>query len=50
MSPIVREFPETFPDVVPGVPLEREIDFGMDIIRDTTHTYIYRQIEWNQQS
>ncbi|KAH0776360.1 hypothetical protein KY290_007771 [Solanum tuberosum] len=33
--PIVREFPEVFPDDLPGVPPEREIDFGIEIIPDT---------------
>ncbi|PBO41484.1 hypothetical protein CKX42_26525, partial [Escherichia coli] len=33
--PIVREFPEVFPDDLPKVPPEREIDFGIDIIPDT---------------
>ncbi|WMV54696.1 hypothetical protein MTR67_048081 [Solanum verrucosum] len=33
--PIVREFPEVFPDDLPGVPPEREIDFSIDIIPDT---------------
>ncbi|KAH0679464.1 hypothetical protein KY284_020549 [Solanum tuberosum] len=33
--PIVRDFPEVFPDDLPGVPPEREIDFGIDIIPDT---------------
>ena len=33
--PIVREFPEVFPDDLPGIPPEREIDFGIDLIPDT---------------
>ncbi|KAH0679438.1 hypothetical protein KY284_020523 [Solanum tuberosum] len=32
--PIVSEFPKVFPDDLPGVPLEREIDFGIDIFLD----------------
>ncbi|WMV55020.1 hypothetical protein MTR67_048405 [Solanum verrucosum] len=32
---VVREFPEAFPDDLPGVPPEREIDFGIDILPDT---------------
>ena len=32
---VVREFPKIFPDDVPGVPSEREIDFGIDILPDT---------------
>ncbi|KAH0698844.1 hypothetical protein KY284_013059 [Solanum tuberosum] len=30
--PVVKEFLEVFPDDLPGVPPEREIDFGIDII------------------
>ncbi|KAH0711565.1 hypothetical protein KY289_007524 [Solanum tuberosum] len=33
--PVVREFPEVFPDDLPGIPPEREIDFGIDLIPDT---------------
>ena len=33
--PIVREFPEVFLDDLPGIPPEREIDFGIDLIPDT---------------
>ncbi|KAH0784270.1 hypothetical protein KY290_003868 [Solanum tuberosum] len=33
--PIVKEFPEVFPDDFPGVPPEREIDFGIDLLPDT---------------
>ena len=33
--PIVKEFPEVFPDDLPGVPPKREIDFGIYIILDT---------------
>ncbi|KAH0662286.1 hypothetical protein KY284_027217 [Solanum tuberosum] len=32
---VVREFPEVFPDDLSGVPPEREIDFGIDILLDT---------------
>ncbi|WMV55140.1 hypothetical protein MTR67_048525 [Solanum verrucosum] len=33
--PIVNEFPEVFPDDLLGVPLGREIDFGIDLLLDT---------------
>ncbi|KAH0710411.1 hypothetical protein KY284_011838 [Solanum tuberosum] len=33
--PVVKEFPEVFPDDLPGVPPEREIDFGIDLLPDT---------------
>ncbi|KAH0652759.1 hypothetical protein KY289_030437 [Solanum tuberosum] len=32
---IVNEFPEVFLDDLPGIPLEREIDFGINLIPDT---------------
>ncbi|KAH0693675.1 hypothetical protein KY285_020772 [Solanum tuberosum] len=32
---IVKEFPEVFPYDLPGVPPEREIDFGIDVLPDT---------------
>ncbi|XP_070015847.1 uncharacterized protein [Nicotiana sylvestris] len=33
--PIVREFPEVFPDDLPGLPPERIIDFGIDLMPST---------------
>ncbi|WMV50330.1 hypothetical protein MTR67_043715 [Solanum verrucosum] len=33
--PIVNEFPEVFPEDLPGVPPKREIDFGIDLLLDT---------------
>ncbi|KAH0728063.1 hypothetical protein KY284_003928 [Solanum tuberosum] len=33
--PVVKEFPEVFPDDLPRVPPEREIDFGIDLLPDT---------------
>ncbi|XP_075085153.1 uncharacterized protein LOC142168372 [Nicotiana tabacum] len=33
--PIVREFPEVFPDNLPGLPPERIIDFGIDLMSGT---------------
>ena len=33
--PIVYEFQEVFPKDLPGVPPEREIDFGIDLLPDT---------------
>ncbi|WMV40983.1 hypothetical protein MTR67_034368 [Solanum verrucosum] len=38
--PLVSEFPEVFPDNIPRVPPEREIDFGTDILPDTRHISI----------
>ncbi|XP_070017013.1 uncharacterized protein [Nicotiana sylvestris] len=33
--PVVNEFPDVFPDELPGLPPEREIDFAIDILPDT---------------
>ena len=30
--PIVREFPEVFPEDISGLPLEREIEFSIDLV------------------
>src|SRR5688572_30122804 len=32
---VVNEFPDVFPDDLPGIPPEREIDFGIDLLPDT---------------
>ncbi|WMV41180.1 hypothetical protein MTR67_034565, partial [Solanum verrucosum] len=33
--PVVKHFPEVFPNDLPGIPPEREIDFGIDLLLDT---------------
>ena len=33
--PVVSEFPEVFPDDLPDIPPEWEIDFGIDLLPDT---------------
>ena len=33
--PVVSEFPDVFPDELPGLPPEREIDFTIDLLPDT---------------
>ena len=35
LVPVVNEFQDVFPDDLPGISLPREIDFGIDIERDT---------------
>ena len=35
LVPIVNEFPEVFPNDLPGFPPERDIDFGIDLLPDT---------------
>ena len=32
---IVREYPEVFPKDLPGIPPEREVEFGIDLIPDS---------------
>ena len=39
--PVVCKFPEVFPEDLQRVPLEREIVFGIVILPDTKHIYIY---------
>ncbi|XP_020271784.1 uncharacterized protein LOC109846955 [Asparagus officinalis] len=34
--PIVREFPEVFPDELPGMPPDREIEFSIDLVPGTS--------------
>ena len=33
--PVVNEFPDVFPEDLSGLPLEREVKFGIDVIPDT---------------
>ena len=30
--PVVNEFPEVFPDEIPDVPPEREVEFSIDLV------------------
>ena len=30
--PVVREFPNVFPDVIAGLPPDREVEFTIDLI------------------
>ena len=32
---MVNEFPDVFPDELPGLPPEREIEFSIDVLPDT---------------
>jgi len=34
---MVSEFPEVFLDDLSGIPLNREIEFGIDLLLDTHH-------------
>ena len=35
--PVIREFPNVFPDELPGVPPEREVDLSIEVVQGTTH-------------
>ena len=34
-EPVVKDFAEVFPNDLPGIPPEREIDFDIDLLPDT---------------
>ena len=34
--PVVRDFPDVFPEYLPGLPPEREIDFPIDLVPGTS--------------
>ena len=34
--PVVREFPNVFPEKLPGIPLEREVDLSIEIVPGST--------------
>ena len=34
--PLVREFPDVFPEELPGIPLEMEVDLSIEIVLGTT--------------
>ena len=36
MIPVVREFPDVFPEELAGIPLEREVDLSIEIMPGTT--------------
>ena len=33
---VIREFPDVFPEELPGVPLEREVDLSIEFVQGTT--------------
>ncbi|XP_070031717.1 uncharacterized protein [Nicotiana tomentosiformis] len=51
-TPIVKEFPEMFPDDLPGIPPDREIEFGIDTLLGTQPIsippYIMAPVELNE--
>ena len=35
--PVIREFPDVFPEELPGVPPEREVDLSIEVVQGTNH-------------
>ena len=33
---VVREFPDVFPEDLPGIPIDREIEFSVDLLPETS--------------
>ena len=34
--PVIREFPDVFPEELSGVPYEREVDISIEVVQGTT--------------
>ncbi len=34
--PIVRDYPDVFPEELPGIPPERDVEFNIDLVPGTT--------------
>ena len=34
--PVVKEFPDVFPEELPGIPTEREVDLSIEVVHGTT--------------
>ena len=47
--PVVNEFSDVFPEDLPGLPPEREVEFGVDVIPGPNQSPFLR-IEWPQQN
>jgi hypothetical protein len=39
MLPVINEFPDVFPDELPGMPLDRDIEFVIELMPDTVRIY-----------
>ena len=39
LIPVVSEFPDVFPEELPGMPLERELEFAIDLVPGTAPLY-----------
>ena len=44
--PVVNKFLDVFPEELPGLPPEREIEFTIDVLPDAS-LYLYLLIEWH---
>ncbi|XP_070005951.1 uncharacterized protein [Nicotiana sylvestris] len=47
--PVVNGFSDVFPDELPGIPPDREIDFGIDVMPDSS-LYQFHLTEWHQRN
>ncbi|XP_070034763.1 uncharacterized protein [Nicotiana tomentosiformis] len=47
--PVLNEFLEVFPDELPGILPDREIDFGIDVMPGT-NLYLFHPKEWHQRN
>jgi hypothetical protein len=43
---VVNEFPDVFPEELPGMPLDQDIKFVIELKPDTTPIYIRLPIGW----
>ncbi|XP_075486258.1 uncharacterized protein LOC142525858 [Primulina tabacum] len=43
--PVAKEFPDVFPEEIPGFPSQREIDFSIDLMPGTSRS-LERRTEW----
>ena len=39
LIPVVSEFPDVFPEELPGMPPDRELEFAIDLVPGTTLLY-----------
>ena len=37
--PVVREFPDVFPEELPGMPPDRELEFAIEVVPGTSQIY-----------
>ena len=37
LIPMVSEFPDVFPEELPGMPPDRELEFAIDLVPGTAH-------------